>query len=167
LTFMQAWDKVIKEGRFRRHDWVVKVDPDAVFFPERLRYRLREDELSPVGNFYILNCDMWGKRMFGALEVYSRGAIEAYAMANQVCKQLKWKGWGEDYYMQQCMEALNVSHAEDYKLLSDFGGHCTHTPPAGCAQGGQAAFHPMKTPGPFAACLRQAASWDAANLPAG
>jgi len=39
-VFNRLWTEVIRQGRYRHHDWVVKVDPDAVFFPERLRQML-------------------------------------------------------------------------------------------------------------------------------
>mmetsp|Transcript_78672 Transcript_78672/g.202630 ORF Transcript_78672/g.202630 Transcript_78672/m.202630 type:complete len:999 (+) Transcript_78672:99-3095(+) len=39
-VFNRLWTEVIRQGRYRYHDWVVKVDPDAVFFPERLREML-------------------------------------------------------------------------------------------------------------------------------
>lgn len=162
-TFMQAWDKITTEGRYRRHQWVAKVDPDSVFLPERLRAQLRGLALPFFGNFYVLNCDMWGRRMFGALEVYSRGAIEAYAAGKGKCKKLKWQGWGEDYYMQHCMDALGVKHATDYKMISDFNGHCTHEPPSACGQGRQAAFHPLKLPDAYKTCLDQVVRQGAAD----
>merc|ERR1711972_1229851 len=35
--FMKLWRQVIHDGMFRRTDWTVKVDADAVFLPGRLR----------------------------------------------------------------------------------------------------------------------------------
>merc|ERR1719300_1101655 len=40
-VFNRLWMRVIEIGRYRYHDWVVKADPDAVFFPGRLRQLLR------------------------------------------------------------------------------------------------------------------------------
>ena len=39
-AFIEIWENVRKDGRYLQHDWVVKVDPDAVFFPDRLRVHL-------------------------------------------------------------------------------------------------------------------------------
>eukprot|EP00442_Polarella_glacialis_P053024 CAMPEP_0115104802 /NCGR_PEP_ID=MMETSP0227-20121206/35555_1 /TAXON_ID=89957 /ORGANISM="Polarella glacialis, Strain CCMP 1383" /LENGTH=570 /DNA_ID=CAMNT_0002501835 /DNA_START=198 /DNA_END=1910 /DNA_ORIENTATION=- len=36
-VFNQIWLKVVQVDRYRRHDWIVKVDPDSVFFPNRLK----------------------------------------------------------------------------------------------------------------------------------
>merc|ERR1711933_467150 len=53
--FIALWKKVIGDGRFRFHDWTVKVDPDAVFFPERLRPHLLGRVEGEDGT-YINNC---------------------------------------------------------------------------------------------------------------
>jgi len=42
--FIEIWRVVIQHGRWQYHDWTVKVDPDAVFFADRLRYLLREHQ---------------------------------------------------------------------------------------------------------------------------
>merc|ERR1712137_1197121 len=36
-VFTRAWQVVGMLGRWQYHDWTVKLDPDAVFFPDRLR----------------------------------------------------------------------------------------------------------------------------------
>lgn len=41
-VFHQVWQQVFKEGTYRRHDWTVKLDPDTVFLPDRLRWVLRQ-----------------------------------------------------------------------------------------------------------------------------
>ena len=38
--FIAVWTKVISDAIFEKHAWTVKVDPDAAFFPQRLRYIL-------------------------------------------------------------------------------------------------------------------------------
>ncbi|CAK0801171.1 unnamed protein product, partial [Prorocentrum cordatum] len=38
--FMKAWEMIFAEGSIWDHDWTVKADPDAVFLPDRLRWRL-------------------------------------------------------------------------------------------------------------------------------
>merc|ERR1712194_710376 len=73
-----AWSYLNSDGRFRRYDFTVKVDPDAVFFPGRLRENLAV--VAPASNMpnnvYLLNCqESFG--FFGALEV---GKKEDYAL---------------------------------------------------------------------------------------
>lgn len=36
-VFNQFWLEMLKVGRYRFHDWIIKVDPDSVFFPNRLK----------------------------------------------------------------------------------------------------------------------------------
>jgi len=36
-VFNQVWLKVVEVDQYRKHDWIVKVDPDSVFFPKRLK----------------------------------------------------------------------------------------------------------------------------------
>lgn len=38
--FNRIWGEVVKAGHFSNHDWVIKADPDCVFFPDRLHYML-------------------------------------------------------------------------------------------------------------------------------
>jgi len=52
LVFIKAWQLVKWDGRYQKHDWTVKVDPDAVFFPERLRTVVRQH--TPRGGECIL-----------------------------------------------------------------------------------------------------------------
>merc|ERR1719330_175668 len=40
-VFNRLWMEVIRLQRYRLYDWSVKVDPDAVFFADRLRALLR------------------------------------------------------------------------------------------------------------------------------
>merc|ERR1719166_870958 len=54
--FMNAWDYLDRDGRFRNYDWVVKVDPDAVFFPSRLREHLDAKAPHKKVNMYFMNC---------------------------------------------------------------------------------------------------------------
>merc|ERR1711933_301046 len=58
-VFMKAWDVVISRKDYLEQSWVVKVDPDAVFFPQRLRVHLAPHTViggkSPP--IYVANCD--------------------------------------------------------------------------------------------------------------
>jgi len=151
VAFMQVWDEVIKEGKFLFHDWVVKVDPDAVFFPERLRDRLAQ--YTPTAKLenpavYFVNCDItygpldtlpFGK-VFGSLEIYSRNALAEYGIGGErECKKMPWQGWGEDFYMQKCMEMLGVTHIQDFTMVGD--KRCHFAP---CTDKTRVSFHDWK-----------------------
>jgi len=256
--FMAVWEKVISDGVFRKRDWTVKVDPDAVFLPARLRAVLGTSTDIPVNKstylrnckqdnlkcllqlslsrtygvewkteefpgsdndaFHIEGCDDshgdgpmckqkgWGgganviknqndvpvaygnccneangvtsvnkrciqkphsapgsstTRMNGALEVISREAVELYASGKDRCVSAKkvgvdWSGWGEDWYMQWCLEFLGgrgvVRAVENFKVLSDT--FCQALPQAKC-RGPAAAFHPYKDIDSFLQCASE------------
>lgn len=46
-VFIRAWRTIFELGHWRNYAWTVKMDPDTVFFPDRLRYLLRERPLLP------------------------------------------------------------------------------------------------------------------------
>jgi len=159
-VFIVAWDLIVADGRFWHHDWVVKADPDAVFFPQRLKARLETitspDFLSnpPV---YIVNCDrkfgIWNAspKLFGSLEVFSRTAVGAYAHEGvKKCKQMDFSGWGEDYYMELCMDLLGVKAHSDFDMLGDERCH-----PASCFDQEKVVFHPFKDAASYFTCWYQ------------
>lgn len=47
--FNKVWTEIVHLGVYKNHDWVVKVDPDSVFFPDRLQHLLMaRQELSDI-----------------------------------------------------------------------------------------------------------------------
>jgi len=144
MIFIKAWEMVRWDGRYALHDWTVKADPDAVFFPQRLRGRVAQH--TPEGRdkgerlFYV-NCDLWEKvAMYGSLEIFSREALDHYYGNSERCtKELDWQGWGEDFFMQKCMELLKVDHVSDFEMIGDNRCH-----PASCSDVSKVAFHDFK-----------------------
>mmetsp|Transcript_34177 Transcript_34177/g.67271 ORF Transcript_34177/g.67271 Transcript_34177/m.67271 type:complete len:363 (-) Transcript_34177:198-1286(-) len=64
--FIAVWTKVVSEDRFLVHDWTAKVDPDAVFFPDRLLKVLEVHPETQEG-VYLNNCKFG---MHGPVEVF-------------------------------------------------------------------------------------------------
>jgi len=141
FIFIKAWKVIQEETPALRHDWTVKVDPDAVFFPDRLRYHVA-DHTPAQGegeSLYIANCDRdfnhdagdHPAQLFGSLEVFSREALRVYLDGAARCQdELDWKGWGEDYFMSHCMDHLGVGRIDDFGMLSDkrcWIAECTDT----------------------------------------
>lgn len=155
MTFQAVWNQVIAEGRFRLHMWTAKVDPDAVFFPNRLLNRVRSHVSGPAG-LYIRNCDKYPDiGMLGSLEVLSVQAVETYAAGRARCQsELKWQGWGEDYYVEHCLDLLGVGFYEGYDTLDDMNCHFPSNAP--CNDAGMPAYHPFKAVGTYLACWQQA-----------
>mmetsp|Transcript_34230 Transcript_34230/g.66273 ORF Transcript_34230/g.66273 Transcript_34230/m.66273 type:complete len:358 (+) Transcript_34230:47-1120(+) len=142
--FKKVFDAMLEDGRFWMYDWVVKVDPDAVFFPDRLRKHVEPwTPHTGPGSVYVRNCgsNPWISLM-GAIEVFSKKAMQKYFDEKWKCEsQLSWGGWGEDYYMEHCMNLLGVDSVDDFKLLGQAG--CEFAP---CTDSWRVAFHPFKTP---------------------
>lgn len=150
--FMEAFDQIRRDVRFQYHDYVVKVDPDAVFLPYRLKSHLKSAAPHRDSSLYFRNCKA-SFRMYGALEVYSRKALETYFKGQSTCKEtLPWKKWGEDMWMAKCLELLKVPHKDDFGLLDD--AYCG-ADPSPCISDA-VVFHPFKAPDTYMHCLHQA-----------
>jgi len=152
--FMAVWDKVIAGNRFRDYDFTLKVDPDAVLIPWRVRDHMRPH----IGaTAYVVNCNKFPNSpnfpmMFGAVEIFSSQAMDAYAMGSWKCgKQLPWAAWGEDYYMTHCLDFLGVGRIADFGVLGD--NVCTG---ANCADRYTSSYHPFKSIASWMQCWNQA-----------
>jgi hypothetical protein len=144
-TFLLAWDTLMNSGHIWNHDWIVKVDPDAVFYPSRLRTHVKDHTGK---NAFILNCDWGGEaKIFGAIEVFSIPAMRLYEAGSLTCKELPWEGWGEDMYMQECMGKLGAIGIDDFLLVGD--SRCSDAP---CDDPERVAFHPFKDTGTYWEC---------------
>lgn len=143
-------------GRYRQADWTVKVDPDAVLLPGRLRSHVASLTGQKV---YIVNCNKpflpEGPMMFGALEVFSKAAMDVYMAKARDCRTGLggWKTWGEDWFMGHCMDKLGVMKINDFSIYQD--GVCVGVY---CGDLNAAAFHAKKDVGSWAACLDLALS---------
>lgn len=170
--FFQVWLKVKEMQRWQSAGWTVKVDADAVFIPQRLR-----DFLSTKGDtvhgVYFENCKDVQYGFFGNLEVLSQNATkilterleECHAVfapcANEGC-DWEWGPWGEDVFVQRCMDHHYVDKVEGFELTKD--GMCEADRPASqrknkkwhapdCSQVLAAAVHPFKKPEEYFKCL--------------
>jgi len=154
--FMAVWTKVISDRRFQYHDWTVKVDPDSVFFPGRLRIAVSFHPETAEG-VYLNNCKFG---MHGPIEVFSRRAVEAWAKGSALCQQ-HFKElcsgpclWGEDMFIDQCLsKVLKVKRVNDWNLLSE--PHCDSKDWEECSNG-DITFHPFKTVEGYKKCLEKA-----------
>lgn len=152
--FMNVWNAVNEREIWKQTDFIVKADPDAVLIPERLKAHMRP--YLDWGATYIKNCDKVPTdpdfpMMFGALEVFSREAMNTYLKQQEQCKQLPWHPWGEDFFMTKCLDKLGVYGLGDFEVLGD--NYCVG---ASCGDGLMAAYHPFKTIDQWFDCWGQA-----------
>jgi len=144
-AFIVAYDSIISSDKFWGHDWLVKADPDAVILPDRIRNHVGGHTGQ---NCYFTNC---AGKLYGALEVYSVEAIGAYKDNRAKCKGMQWGGWGEDLYMQNCLNSIGVAAVFDGNLVGD--ARCNFAP---CTDGSRAAYHPYKDVGSWQGCFNAA-----------
>jgi len=150
--FINCWNAIVKDGRWKRHAWIIKVDPDAVIVADRVRGHLRSHTLE---NVYVVNCNKFPESpnfpmMYGSVEIFSFLAIDTFAKKSESC--IKDMGsmlgmWGEDYYMTHCLDHIGVGRISDFGSVGDnvcLGGSC----------GDQffSAFHPYKSPDAWQQC---------------
>lgn len=161
-TFLMAWDTLIHSGKLWSKDYVVKVDPDCVWFPARLRHHIADKTVDGQRPGFFLNCGIYGDgKMFGALEVYSIDAIRNYERGSMTCKtKLHWHGWGEDLYMETCMRMVGARGVEDFHLVGD--ARCS---PATCSDARRVAYHPFKDVKGYRDCYRVSRSAEASFHP--
>jgi len=156
-------------------DWTVKVDPDTVFFAERLRARLKNQEVT-VNGVYITDCHFVDYGFFGNLEVFSQAAMHTLLTNMDTCKtEFNWlkhgKEYGEDLYAQRCMQAHGADNFEDFAITDDRVCKAieaavrakTCTPEScvldpylklpDCGDVSKVAYHPLKNPTDYFACL--------------
>jgi len=151
--FVRAWKRVFNDAEYLKGDLTVKVDPDAVFFPSRLRKLMIKADCD--ANVYFNNCD---QGLHGPIEVVARGGMKTFAKGIADCeKKLKDEySWaGEDVFVRHCLGLLKVNRVDEYQLMSE--DHCFHEDPArdGC-HSGKASFHPFKTIDGWYKCYDQA-----------
>merc|ERR1719411_2222251 len=134
-----AWKKIKEEDMYSSKDWTVKVDTDAVFLPSRLRTILETTEVTPNG-IYIENCKYQNYGFYGALEVISlEGAKKLMANLDVCKKELNYMGsdekilrnepWGEDVFVQRCMDLHGVDKVSNFHIAKD--SLCLATVPEG------------------------------------
>jgi hypothetical protein len=144
--FVNAWDAIIKDGRYQRHDWVVKVDPDTVFFPERLKAHLNGAQ---GGQMWWLK-NVAGYTTIGALEVFSRAAVEVYGRRRMEPQcQNHIIGSAEDQYICECMSSFGAYPWKDFNALQHMKGNQ-------CFDSSKIAFHPFKDVSLYESCVHQA-----------
>jgi len=150
-VFIEVWEQVKERGTFLRHEWTVKADADAVLVPARLRQHIAGLRPPADRAIYLKNNGMdkgLGNNGFlGAVEVFSRVAMQIYYDNAEDCRKTLGTNCGEDGFFKGCMDALGVGFMTDKQLFKpDYS-------PGACVDQGKAAFHPLKTPESWQCCV--------------
>lgn len=163
--FIAVWKRVIDDQRHKQHAWIVKVDADAVFFPDRLRPIVA----AHAGVGFINNCK-YG--LHGPIEVLAAQALDVLeadykssfdGKAPKDCVQkLEFGLWGEDFFLSRCLwEVHGVTRETEPSLMCE--AHCD-CPDWYWCDGAAVTYHPFKRADMYKQCM--ANSIAAAGLPA-
>mmetsp|Transcript_117313 Transcript_117313/g.378604 ORF Transcript_117313/g.378604 Transcript_117313/m.378604 type:complete len:523 (+) Transcript_117313:149-1717(+) len=148
-AFQQVWERVRKAGRYKKHDWTVKVEPDTVFFPHRLRFHVKRHTTQQGLNKFFTNCNGYSSKLAKSIEVFSRQAISKYLFDGGQCmRKFSGKGFSEELFMTECLKMLGSSPVHDYDMLSDKA--CTAAP---CSDTTKVAFHDFGDVSSYLSCL--------------
>jgi len=167
--FKQVWKAIGVSSTYKKYDWTVKADPDAVFLPARLKPRVRW-LIRPTNGLILTNCRHVDYGFFGNLEVFSSMAFSILVANVDKCSStLPWKvglkngkygPMGEDLFAEVCLEKNGVAKAEAFDITID--GACPADRPYdqidnkhwhyGCDKTSAAAMHPFKKPADWLAC---------------
>jgi len=161
--FIAIWKKVIDEGRHLAHDWIAKVDPDAVFFPQRLRPILARY----AGTGYINNCkygfhgpiEVLASKTLSVLQADYNASWDGKAPAKCV-KELHFGQWGEDFFLSQCMWKVHgITRKTEANLMCEAHCDCPHF--YWCQDSPErVTYHPFKRVDLYAQCMANALDGD-------
>ena len=163
--FLAAWRSLFDKGTLFNHEWIVKVDADTVFLPERLKDWLPVATPDPMR---VANCQVPiaantpdASLTFGALEVINVAAARAYQLALDECEATVPLDHGEDHFLHECA-------SEDWEVFSDAAESrgmvmdpaCTTSFEAGC-EFDSVSFHPYQDLTEFELCHNESkkVSW--------
>jgi len=173
--FHQVWLGVRQLGKWETKSWTVKADADAVFMPNRLQGWLDTKAGESPHGIYFENCRNVQYGFFGNLEVMSNQAAKVLTTYLEDCHAVyapcaydgcdwKYGAWGEDVYVQRCLDRHYVDKVAAFDVTLD--GACAADRPEGekknkkwhaedCSAVTTAAVHPFKKPTDYFRCLSQ------------
>jgi len=154
-TFYRVWEHVAENGSYRgdtpglrskSNTFIVKVDPDSVFSPDRLKRLLltegKLDDPDDQGKVFT-NCWKWTWQgtMQGPLEVLTASALDRFGKEKQKCYDHGLKAWPEDHSLKACLQQLGSEVLPLHGGLYDASG---------CAPWGRPAWTDCSWPTNFA-----------------
>ncbi|CAJ1351281.1 unnamed protein product [Effrenium voratum] len=161
--FTAFWRQVISDGHYLLYNWVIKADPDTVFFADRLRPILQKHQDGSLSQsspgVYLNNCKFG---LHGPLEVFSQSTVRALSTSFLGCFHFFEKlcngdcQWGEDMWVDQCLKRfVQAERHLEPKLLME--AHCDPDPGwRSCSDAKTAAFHPFKSVADHITCQQSA-----------
>jgi hypothetical protein len=98
-------------------------------------------------------------KLYGAIEIFSKEALEIYKNASDQCKSLNWHVWGEDLYFQVCMRTLGVQLVNNFEIVTDYRCGANRMLGWSCSDVTKPAFHPFKDVWAYNQCWSESTGW--------
>lgn len=140
-VFLKVFKWMKEDGLYLQHDWTIKVDADCVFLPQRLREHMWALRPPADTAMYLKNNNLKGlgnDGFLGAIEVFSKRAMQIYLDNDDDCGKYLGEDSGEDGFLKGCMNALGVGFMMDAQMFEP------NFDPVICTNGAHAAYHPIK-----------------------
>lgn len=170
-VFKIIWEAIIKDGRWKKHDWIAKTDPDTVFLPWNLKEVLIQPQFVAAQNTtaggYLQNCPFG---LYGGMEVVSSNAVRQMSEHMGSCPYVPQ----EDVYMKYCFKHMGVPplvahwafcfRGCDIDIQNRMYAEGSPVPKGFCQNhfaeclGHHAAFHALKNPWTWEQCFWRAKS---------
>jgi len=165
-VFLRFWDRVLEHPLAWQQQWVVKVDPDTMWMPVRLRALLRTThgplgQKEPEHGIYLNNCHVG---LHGPIEALSHRALRRYSLWKGECRKGKVSKIGqEDYFLRKCFDKLGILKVNAYNLMLEATLACqeaasAENPDRPPCFSPQVAFHPFKSEDTWMRCHHEAAN---------
>jgi len=133
--FLQAWHSIFQSGIHERFDWIVKVDPDTVFFPDRLRLLVQDH--SPDEPFGLFDSGGLCSGGIGGIGVISRAGVKVMAALQGILPLLNVTR--EDGMLKGALEAFGKGSKPEPNLMLN------PVPRLDCSKAPwKVAYHPFK-----------------------
>jgi hypothetical protein len=154
VVFAKAWHAIHDGGQYLNHDWIVKADPDAAFFLDRLKANLAS---VPLNQPWAIHNSNTATPMLGPMEVLNKAALIIYYANNPphlsgtdkaVCENAYMQYSGEDGFLSGCLKRLGVPAVYHKHLLFN------HIP-VKCTNPAYVTFHPAKTEADYRRCVQE------------
>jgi len=160
-VFRRYWERIMRDGRAWKSDWIVKVDPDAVFMPDRLKEMLLSQwpgKGTPGYAQWLNNCHLGAH---GPIEVFTKQALGVYHGQKAECEEVAREHGQEDVFLAACFAKLKIGKIDAYNLLLESAWACNERPSSAeqrppCYDR-QVSFHPFKDPESYFKCHQRAA----------
>lgn len=163
-----VWRGVITHNRWAYHNWTVKVDPDAAFFPGRLRRILQEQNR-------VAWMDHCRRSLHGPVTILSRDTVAAFAedyarswdgkAPSRCVADLQLGRYSEKLFMDECL--TNVLGVGKYKEIGELSceAYCDCNTWMWCSDPKRVSFHKFSTVEAYAQCTANALTIQAAESP--